>query len=197
MNFLAHLYLSDHHEKIMIGNFIADFVKGKNALQAFEPDIISGILLHRAIDAFTDTHPVVSKSKNRLRPKYHHYAGVIVDVLYDHCLARNWSSYHPDTLPKFADYCYQTILSYREILPERAKQMLPYMVKQNWLLNYRSWDGIHASLSGMSRRTAYASHMDEAAEDLKADYPEYESEFNTFFPELVKMSKNFLSKPLT
>src|SRR6188768_77560 len=102
MNFLAHLYLSGNDNKIMVGNFIADFVKGRVALNQFEPAIIRGIELHRAIDEYTDNHPVVTISKNRLRPTYRHYSGVIVDVFYDHFLARNWNTYHSDLLPDFA-----------------------------------------------------------------------------------------------
>ena len=105
MNFLAHLYLSGDNEQIIVGNFIGDFVKGRNALQTFDPTIALGIELHRAIDQFTDTHPVVRSSKDRLRPKYRHYAGVIVDIFYDHFLARKWNDYHKTPLPEFAQRC--------------------------------------------------------------------------------------------
>jgi acyl carrier protein phosphodiesterase len=112
MNFLAHLYLSGNNDKIMVGNFMGDFVKGRSALEQFEPEIIRGIELHRAIDEFTDSHAVVSASKDRLRPKYRHYSGVIVDVFYDHFLARNWSDYHDELLPDFADRAYGVIQSF-------------------------------------------------------------------------------------
>src|SRR5450432_1821563 len=90
MNFLAHLYLSGDNPQVMIGNFIGDFVKGKNLTERFDTDVAKGIALHREIDWFTDTHIVVKQSKDRLRPKYRHYAGVIVDIFYDHFLAKNW-----------------------------------------------------------------------------------------------------------
>jgi acyl carrier protein phosphodiesterase len=91
MNFLAHLHLSGNNPNIMLGNFMGDFVKGKSYRQQYEPEIIKGIELHRSIDEFTDSHPVVTESKNRLRPTYRHYSGVIVDVFYDHFLAANWN----------------------------------------------------------------------------------------------------------
>lgn len=193
MNFLAHLYLSGTDQKIMVGNFIADFVKGRAALSQFEPEIIRGIELHRAIDEFTDTHPVVSISKNRLRLKYRHYSGVIVDVFYDHFLAREWSSYHYELLPDFADKAYNTIQAYNSVLPPDVKYMLPYMIKGNWLVNYSKLEGIHRALSGMSRRTPYESKMEESVVDLERDYEEYKKEFEVFFPQLTEFSKQFLS----
>src|SRR5215216_5596818 len=162
MNFLAHVYLSGENTKLMVGNFIADFVKGRNALEKFSPEIAKGIDLHRAIDEFTDTHPVVAQSKNRLRPKYRHYSGVIVDVFYDHFLARNWNTYHTEPLSDFAARTYRTIESFGPILPAGVKYMLPYMIKGNWLVNYGQTEGIHRALSGMARRTPYHSKMEEA-----------------------------------
>lgn len=192
MNFLAHLYLSGDDPKIMVGNFIGDFVKGRNAMEQFEPSIIRGIELHRAIDEFTDSHPVVTESKNRLRPKYRHYSGVIVDVFYDHFLARNWDQYHQELLPDFADKAYDTIQSFESILPNDVKYMMPYMVKGNWLVNYSKTDGIHRALSGMANRTPYKSKMDEATVDLVASYELFKAEFDNFFPQLNSFSKEFL-----
>jgi acyl carrier protein phosphodiesterase len=182
LNFLAHIYLSGENDKTMIGNFIGDFVKGRAALQAFEPDIVRGIELHRSIDLFTDRHPVVTESKNRLRPKYRHYSGVIVDVFYDHFLARNWNTFHTQLLPDFAEQTYRTIDRYSSILPSEVKYMMPYMTKGNWLVNYARVEGIHRALSGMARRTSYDSKMDEAMGDLVKDYELYHAEFNAFFP---------------
>src|SRR5690242_14530239 len=182
MNFLAHLYLSGDDPKIMVGNFIGDFVKGRNAMEQFEPTIIRGIELHRAIDEFTDSHPIVTESKNRLRPKYRHYSGVIVDVFYDHFLARNFDHYSNELLPDFADQAYDTILSFDSILPTDVKYMMPYMIKGNWLVSYAKPEGIHKALSGMARRTPYESKMDEATIDLVASYELFKTEFDNFFP---------------
>ena len=135
MNFLAHIYLSGNNEKLMVGNFIGDFVKG-NQLDSFEKEIKQGVQLHRAIDQYTDSHIVVSQSKDKLREKYRHYSGVIVEVYYDHFLSKNWSHYHAQDLKGFTEEFYETIKSYTAILPERAAHMLPYMQQGNWLLNY-------------------------------------------------------------
>jgi acyl carrier protein phosphodiesterase len=186
MNFLAHLHLSGDNEHLMVGNFIGDFIKGRSALEKFEPNIVKGVELHRAIDAFTDTHAVVSRSKNRLRPKYRHYSGVIVDVFYDHFLAKNWNTYHPDPLSVFAASAYTTIEKFDSILPDEVKRMLPYMISGNWLVNYSKTEGIHRALSGMASRTPYISKMDEAVGDLVNHYQDFKTEFEDFYPELMK-----------
>lgn len=187
MNFLAHLILSGDDDKLKVGNFIADFVKGRQALEKFEPRIIQGIMLHRIIDEFTDHHPVVSESKNRLREKYRHYSGVIVDVFYDHFLAMHWNDYHTDPLDVFAQNSYQLISNHDHILPEGVKYMLPYMIRGNWLVNYSKREGINRALTGISRRTPYLSKMDEAIQDLVEDEHLYYAEFQKFFPELQEL----------
>jgi acyl carrier protein phosphodiesterase len=192
MNFLAHAYLSGKSEKILIGNLIADFVKGKQALSAFEPEIAKGIELHRLIDEFTDAHPVVTLSKNRLRPKYRHYAAVIVDMFYDHFLATLWSDYHSEPLETFAGNTYKTAMAFHDTLPEGFKYMLPYMIRGNWLVNYAKFEGIERALTGMAHRTPYKSKMDEAVHDLREHEDHFKNEFQQFFPLLKNKANDFL-----
>jgi acyl carrier protein phosphodiesterase len=194
MNFLAHLHLSGDNTSIMLGNFIGDFVKGKNLVEKVGSEIAKGIELHREIDFFTDQHPIVTQSKKRLRPKYRHYSGVIVDVFYDHFLAKNWNDYHPQPLSDYAAYVYEVIQKNAALLPERVNMMMPYMIKGNWLVNYATPEGIHRALSGMARRTPYESKMDESVVDLQENYEKFKAEFTTFFPELKKHCEDWLEK---
>jgi acyl carrier protein phosphodiesterase len=193
MNFLAHIYLSGTNPKTMVGNFIGDFVKGRNVLEQFEPEIAKGIELHRSIDEYTDHHPIVQNSKIRLRPKYRHYAAVIVDVFYDHLLSRFWSNYHTEPLEKFSARTYSIFEDNWNVLPQDVKNLLPYMIKHNWLLNYGTFDGIEKALTGMSRRTRHESKMEESIIDLKENYEAFKSEFELFFPDLKKHSEQFLA----
>lgn len=193
MNFLAHLYLSGDRPNIMLGNFMGDFVKGKSYLQQYEGDIVKGIELHRSIDEFTDSHTVVTESKNRLRPKYRHYSGVIVDVFYDHFLAANWNQFHSLPLETFAQQAYHILTTTEVSLPEELKHMMPYMVKGNWLVNYSKVEGIHQALSGMARRTPYRSKMEEGVNDLHEHYDAFKNEFMEFFPQLDLHCREFLS----
>src|SRR6478609_6401344 len=194
MNFLAHLYLSGDNTPIMLGNFIGDFIKGKNLAEKVGPDMAKGIELHREIDFFTDQHPVVTASKKRLRPKYRHYSGVIVDVFYDHFLAKNWNTYHSQLLPDYAEHVYDVIQKNASLLPDRVNQMMPYMIRGNWLVNYAKVDGIHRALSGMARRTPYESKMDESVADLQENYDEFQNEFTEFFPVLQRHCQEWLEK---
>ena len=192
MNFLAHAYLSGEDKNILLGNFIGDFIKGRQALNKFDPAVIRGVELHRAIDAFTDVHPIVHESKNRLRATYRHYAAVIVDVFYDHFLAANWKKYHSTTLEQFAADTYRTLNAFSPILPVSFKRMLPYMIDGNWLVNYRKVSGVHGTLSGMASRTPYESKMEQASVDLRKHYNEFQSEFEKFFPELKDFAEGWL-----
>lgn len=195
MNFLAHLYLSGDNPKMMVGNFIGDFVKGKHLADKFEPEIVNGIELHRAIDSFTDSHAVVLKSKMRLRGTYRHYAPVIVDVFYDHFLAKFWDDYYSElSLERYARHAYKTLENFHEILPEEVKQLLPYMISGNWLVNYASTEGIRRTLAGMSRRSRFDPKMDESIDDLQSSYEEFRSEFVEFFPDLEKFAANYFMK---
>ncbi|MEZ4779830.1 MAG: acyl carrier protein phosphodiesterase [Flavobacteriaceae bacterium] len=192
MNFLAHIYLSGDEEGVIIGNFIADGIKGKK-YDAFPPTIKKGILLHRAIDSYTDKHPIVKQSTARLHKNYGHYSGVIVDILYDHFLAKNWKKYHEVELSEYVENFYELLRKNFEVLPLRIQRMMPIMISQNWLLSYESTEGIAQILSQMNLRTKGKSKMNLAILELETYYDKFEEEFETFFDELIAYSKNKLS----
>lgn len=187
MNFLAHIYLSGDNDQLKIGNFIADGLIG-NKFKHYPLGIQKGILMHRQIDSYTDTHPVVRISKKRLHPRYRHYAGVIIDILYDHFLAKRWSVYSNIELNTYAQDFYKLLNVNYDILPEKIKYLLPYMIKHNWLYNYRTIEGIESVLIGVNKRTKNVSKMNLAVEDLKMHYTEFENDFITFFEDLCNFS---------
>lgn len=191
MNFLAHIYLSGDDELVKIGNFMADGIRGKQ-FEKYPETIQKGILLHRAIDTYTDSHPIFRKSTKRLHQRYHHYAGVIVDIFYDHFLAKNWTTYAEIDLKIYVDEFYQSMHNHYELLSEKAQNILPYMEKQNWLLNYQSIEGIQQILTQMDRRTNNKSNMRFATEELTSHYTDFENEFTIFFEEI----KNYSSQQL-
>ena len=191
MNYLAHAYLSGDNEHLLIGNFIADAVKGK-AMEDYSSEITRGIVLHRAIDAYTDRHPLHKKSRQRLHPKYGHYAGVMIDIYYDHFLAKNWLDYSNDSLKDYTGKVYTLLEQHNSILPERITFMLQYMVPQNWLLNYANFDGLGKVFRGMAKRTKFESQMESGVEDLQEYYDDFRIEFTDFFPQLIK----FVNKKL-
>lgn len=178
------MYLSGGDDDLLFGNFIADHLKGEERKRTYPLRVRQGIQLHRAIDQFTDQHAVVNQSKIRVREAFGKYAPVIVDVFYDHFLAANWMRYHPTPLPRFAQTTYEQLLERKEELPAGARHMLPYMVEHDWLTGYSVLEGIVRVMQGMSRRARFDSQMDKAPDLLRSAYPDFEAEFNGFFPEL-------------
>lgn len=191
MNFLAHIYLSGDNDLVTIGNFIADGIKGQD-YKNFSEEFQIGILLHRHIDTFTDAHETVRLSTKRLHEKYGHYSGVIVDILYDHFLAKNWHLYSDIALEDYAENFYNLLEEHYDLLPIAIQKMIPYMLGDNWLLSYASIEGISKVLQGMNRRTKNRSGMHEAVNELELFYTEFETEFTDFFEELVASSKHKL-----
>jgi acyl carrier protein phosphodiesterase len=184
MNFLAHLYLSQNDTNIMIGNFIADHIRGNN-YDGFSKEIQQGIFLHRAIDTYTDSHEVVRKSKRRLHARYRHYDGVIIDIFYDYFLAKNWASYSETPLDIYTSSVNKLFNEIKLDLPLKSQQFIKYMIEYNILFNYKNKDGIEKVLNGMNQRTKGKSQMNLAIEDLHHLEQELEQDFMVFFKDLI------------
>lgn len=191
MNYLAHIYLSGNEKMLTIGNFIADGIRGKK-YKMYPIEVQKGILLHRQIDTFTDGHPTVRQSTKRLHENYGHYSGIIVDILYDHFLAKNWSRYSDVPLEDYAENFYQILTDNIEILPQRILKMIPHLISGNWLVSYATKDGIAKVLDGMNKRTKNRSQMNLATKELDLFYEEFEAEFTSFFEELIAFSEEKL-----
>jgi acyl carrier protein phosphodiesterase len=191
MNFLAHAYLSFGQEEILVGNFAADFIRGKE-MALYHGDIRIGILLHREIDSFTDSHPLVRAGQSYLRPKFRHYSTVITDIFFDYFLGKNWDHFSPIPLEIFVNQTYDVLDRYQSQLPDRFGEMFYWMKSQNWLYQYREISGIQRSLSGLSRRTTFVSKMDEAPAVLLEKEAEFEVIFFAFFKELDTFARQKL-----
>lgn len=195
MNFLAHTYLSGNDDDLKIGNFLGDFVKGRlNKLHnsPYSEGIIRGIALHREIDFFTDSHPIVRQSIDRLQPKYHKFSGIVVDMFYDNVLAKNFHHYSAVQLPDFSQQFYDLLTVRKDEIPEPMERMVNSMIKRNWFTSYATYEGIEWSLKGISQRLSFKSGIENAAEDLKNDYDLYEIEFREFFPQLIEHCQKFI-----
>lgn len=188
MNFLAHIYLSGDNDLMKIGNFMADGIHGKN-FDTFPMEIQKGIILHRAIDTFTDAHPIFRQSTKRLHANYHHYSGIIVDIFYDHFLAKNWSSYSDETLENYSERFYQSLKDNYNDLTPKTQKMMPYMIDHNWLLSYQTIEGIENVLIKMDNRMKRDSNMRFSVMELRTFYSDFEQEFTDFFEELRTHSK--------
>lgn len=192
MNYLAHLFLSGSNEKILIGNFIGDFVKGKQ-YQDFPHQIAQGIILHRQIDSYTDQHPVVGISKERLRGELGRFSGIAVDIIYDHLLGANWDQYSKKKLPEFAADVYALLERNKPVLPHKVQAILPRMKRDNWLVNYATYNGLHRSLSGVDYRFGeIETNLPKAVEIVKKERESFESDFFSFFSDLSDFANEWL-----
>lgn len=185
MNYLAHLYLAGQDTGLLIGNFIADAVKGK-MIESFPEDIRRGIRQHRQIDLFTDTHPVIERGKEALRPKFQKFSGVVMDVFGDHFLARNWNMFSKGSLNDFSENVYHILHQHKDIFPEKSRYTLHYMSMQDWLGNYSHIEGIKRALTGLARRSAFPSGMENAHKELERHYLFFQSVFHEFLPDLIR-----------
>ena len=184
MNFLAHLYLAGPDPDARVGNLMGDFLKGVD-LAAYSPAIREGVRLHCRIDAFTDEHEIVRRCKRLVSSRHSRYAGVLVDVYFDHLLARSWSHYSPDSLATFSAQVYDQLLAAAPMLPERMALASAAMAREDWLGSYASLGGIELTLTRVARRLKRPHPLGEAVADLEREYPAFEQAFHEFFPELI------------
>jgi len=191
MNFLAHLFLSGDNDELMVGNLLGDFMKGRK-LDSFDDKIVKGIFLHRKIDEYTDNHPLVTTTKERLRPLFKHYTPVVADIYYDHFLASNWKDYADVSLKDFANHCYRVIRKHKEHFPPRFQQALVFMRFRNVLISYSKFSGIDFAFNRMVLRSKYPSNLQHATAELKENYNLYLVEFKEFFPQLQEYIKGEL-----
>lgn len=185
MNHVAHCFLSYPDKDLLFGNFIGDFVKGRS-WQSMPPEVQKGILLHRAIDAFTDSHPLVRASADRIRPYSGRYASPTVDILYDHLLIRHWEIYAPG-LPFdiFADWAYQGLDQFAGEMPEGLRRRWPQMLAGRFLHGYGSREGMEWVLGQFGKRLN--GHLDATGlcRFFFQEIAVFSADFNGFFPELA------------
>ncbi|SFB52661.1 acyl carrier protein phosphodiesterase [Algoriphagus aquimarinus] len=191
MNYLAHAYLSFGQDEVLVGNFMGDFVKGK-MMNTFPEEVQNGIKLHRAIDKFTDTHPLVRAGQSYLRPQFGHYATVITDIYFDYYLSKNWEKYSRIPLEDFIQNTFTTLKHHRQLFPDRFANMFQWMVQDNWLLKYGEIKGMEQTFIGMSRRTSFDSKMEVAHLALLEKEAEFQVIFFAFFEDLETFAREKL-----
>lgn len=183
MNFLGHLFLSGTDPEVIVGNFMGDAVKGRD-LSRFPTGIERGLRLHRAIDSFTDGHPIQQQGRERAHGHAGRYASVVMDLFYDHVLAVHWEEFHPEPLQRFSARMYELLLRNEARMPERTRRMLPYMVQGDWLTSYATLEGIGRALEGLSHRVPEGGPMRGAERILQEHLNLYTEEFKGFLPEI-------------
>lgn len=182
MNYLAHLHLGGDRPEQLLGSLYGDFVKGVLAGR-FPVDIETGIRLHRRIDAFTDAHPLIKQAMGRFPAERRRYAGIVLDVFFDHCLARDWGQYSDVPLDAFIGKVYR-VLANEPALPERLALIAPRMAAQDWLGSYVDFEVVGDALAGISRRLSRPEGLAGAMQELRALYQPLSEDFSEFYPQL-------------
>jgi len=193
MNFLGHIYLSGDDDQLIIGNFIADCVKGKKYLD-YPEGIQKGILLHRTIDSFTDNNIYIQQIKTLLRPTYKLYSGVVTDLFVDHYLAANWLNFSEKPLKEYSEEVYKIFQLNYEILPAKIQGFLSNLIERNRLLSYSEISGVEEALMIMAYKTSLPGKSAEAIKILKGNYDELKTLSLQFITEVSSFTKTELEK---
>ena len=191
MNYLAHAYLSFREPEILAGNIFSDFIKGKKRFE-FPQRIQEGIALHRAIDEFTDKHEATAKAKEYFRPVYRLYSSPLIDIVYDHFLAKDQSIFPGDSLKSFSQNTYAQLKQFEKLFPENFDTVYYYMQLHDWLYNYQFNWGIFRSMEGLVRRAAYIDDARPAQDIFIKNYDALQQCYDEFFPEMRELAMNYL-----
>ncbi len=196
MNFLAHLALAGPQDASRIGNILGDFEKGtpESIRQRLPSAVVDGIIMHRHIDRFTDDHTAFHASKALLAPHRRRFAGIIVDIFFDHFLSKHWQQFHPKTVPEFIAEIYQLFEQHPNWLGSNFGPLVPRLQSENWLLAYGTTEGLAATLSRISQRSPKLSPLKEGIEDLQLHYQGFEQNFQSFYPEVRQYATHLLGK---
>lgn len=191
MNYLAHLLLASHSDAAMLGAFLGDFVKGRD-YQAFDPEIRRDILVHRRVDSFTDNHPVVREAREKFAPSRRRFAGIALDVLFDHVLAREWQQHGEGALDQFTRRVYRMFEHHAALMPASARDVASRMAQQDWLGAYAQREGLERALAGIGRRLSrHGERLAACAQDLRKYDAELVAGFHRLFPELRRQVVDF------
>jgi acyl carrier protein phosphodiesterase len=184
MNWLAHLLLSEPTDEFRIGNLLPDMLP-LDSLTGLPPGFLLGVNCHRRIDAFTDTHPVVRRSIGRLENRHRRFGGIIVDLFYDHFLARDWAAYSQLALEPFTEEVHAAFIRQRSRIPAPVVPVLEAMSEGNWLCSYREREGVRIALNRIGARLKKPQSLGDAVTDLELHYDALHGDFREFFPELL------------
>jgi acyl carrier protein phosphodiesterase len=185
MNYLAHLLLSPPDPAFRIGNLLPDLLPLPQ-VERFEGAFRKGIERHRRIDAFTDAHPVVLASRERLWPDYRRFAGVIVDIVYDHCLIARWDQHCPQPVEAFVEEVHLSLPMLREHLPERTFVHLEALTQWRWIGAYRELEGVSTAMMRIGKRLRRPVDFSGLHAALTANRDGLLDDFDRFFPDLVE-----------
>jgi len=196
MNWLAHLLLSEPQTPHRLGNLLADLVKG-SARRGLPAELQRGLACHRIIDAYTDAHPLFQRSQRRIGPPFERFAGVLIDIFYDHFLARSWQRHGVGALDDFTSEIYTALLGYVGEIPEKARWVIQRMASEDWLGSYRNVAGVEWTLGRLSLRLSRPGLLLPAVQEMLRNYEALDGDFQEFYPQLAGHVAAWCAQPRT
>lgn len=186
MNYLAHLFFSKNTQLSLLGNLMGDFAKG-NIIELYDNEIVNGVAQHRLIDKYTDNHPIVKISKSRISKQRRRYSGILIDIFYDHYLAKHWHEYSGSDIDTTIKFWHKELSKPLPInIPKRLELVIQDMIKYSWLQSYTTIEGIGYSVNRVAARIKFKNNLNGGAEELTNNYDDLENDFSSFFPMLIK-----------
>lgn len=192
MNYLAHLYLSPDDDLSRLGNIMGDFVRD------VEPDLLpapvqDGIRLHQSIDVFTDSHPIIRELRKNFSKERRRFSGIALDVVFDHFLIQNWSRINgTGDVDSYVSECYDALWRNRELMPDRMKMVVSWMISRNWIKSYSELEGVGRALDGLASRLRMKHNFYGIVDELDQMYDDIEEGFLEFFPQLQSHAADFI-----
>lgn len=185
MNFLAHLFLGPRDPEQALGSLLGDFVRGPVSSLALPKGVRQGIWLHRRIDSFTDAHPLIAVSRSRVSPERRRYAGIMIDMFYDHLLARHWDRFADQSIDDFTARMYPLLRAQRAVIPANAWPAIAHMTEHDWLGSYARMASLHRALDNIALRLRRSNPLPGSASELERDYAGFEADFLAFMPQVM------------
>lgn len=185
MNYLAHAVLAQPSAYSLVGNLLGDFCKGVD-LSALPEGVLAGLVNHRAVDRYTDGHPLVQHARQQFSAKRRRFAGVALDVLFDHFLIHHWQAFYPEPFPQAKQRLYEQLAKAEPLMPVRMRQTMQKVRQQDWLSAYQHLPSLALALDNIAARIRFSNEFGGIIEEIEPNYSELEQVFLQFYPELQR-----------
>lgn len=196
MNYLAHLHLAEKVHSDLCGNLLGDFIKGEQ-YRYYPPEVAQGIHMHRAVDSYTDSHEIVLQAKQLFPKELKRFAGIALDMFWDHCLAHHWLDYSQQSLEQFVTYCGESVQDKNNILenlPEAYIRLNSLMWSRQWLLSYQDFSNLERALFNMAQRRPRIAPLADCFDVLEKHYQTLTAMFREFYLQLLEFIQKFSIK---
>ncbi|MCW8092530.1 acyl carrier protein phosphodiesterase [Alteromonas sp. ASW11-130] len=189
MNYLAHLYFAQRNADSHFGNLLGDF-GGTKFVEEVPTAVRNGLENHYLVDKFTDNHSAIKEAKRLFAAQRRRFAGIAIDVVFDHFLIQHWDSFHTEPLAKFKHHSFALLRERIPCMPPRMQHVISHLTTNDWFKEYESIAGVGLALDNIAKRIRFSNNFEGSVEDISRHYQELEAIFLAFFPQLSQHVRN-------